>query len=812
MNITQDAPADILHDYARLKLELAAIIRALLHIADRRKDEISVQECRRLLARLAEDRFNLAILGQFSRGKSSLMNALLGSDKLPTGVLPLTSVITTVTYGESEKVLLQRDGWPFPQEIRLNELPEYVTQQGNPGNEKRVTLAQIQLPNELLRLGVHFIDTPGVASAIAANTRTTRKFLPEADAAILVTSFESPMTETELTFLQEIREHVRQVFVVVNKLDSISPADRDPVLESVRETLGAVFPDSGPDIFAVSARDALHAKQDRSSEALEASGLPRLETALTDFLRRDKARELLLRTADRTTNLARQQELAIRIAQHAGSPQEAALLEQRLQERVANPRHACESIIRRMHNRLRLEFPRWCEEEIGLWNPEAETLLISELQNWFSREGGEISGPSFEEFLQRVSHRLFSNWLSRHQVEVNRVFQEQAQRDNVAIEDLTGRISRIPVEVLGSESTGSPPPQPLDTGMLVFGDIRVPLTTFQVPWWYEILPAGRARNFVVRGWLRRIPEFVNLYRSAAFSLLQTAVDDWVENLNRQLLNRITRTESHVSGLLTQKAELTELPEIEQLFNRVQGFVKAVLRMGTEGGESPGSTAFSKAAGSERAASVRPCVICLRVERALWDFMAHRQYDLAVSESDQRQHALRSGFCPLHTWQYEAISSPQGVCAAYPQLLTLFAKRLRLLAQDSTSVQSIESGVRSMLPKETLCPACQLIASIEKAAAYEFARQLTGGDGSSPAICVFHLRSILAAGPELKAAARLVLEEAAVLERLAEDMQNHILKHEAVSHHLSTNAEREAAIAGPSRLVGRRDTVAPRRVE
>ncbi|MGD1094601.1 MAG: hypothetical protein ABSB35_21730 [Bryobacteraceae bacterium] len=84
--------------------------------------------------------------------------------------------------------------------------------------------------------------------------------------------------------------------------------------------------------------------------------------------------------------------------------------------------------------------------------------------------------------------------------------------------------------------------------------------------------------------------------------------------------------------------------------------------------------------------------------------------------------------------------------------------------------------------------------------------------TSKPMCAFHLCSVLAARPELKTATRLILQEAAVFERLAEDMQNHVLKHEAVRHNLSTNAEREAATAGLARLVGRRDTIAPRRIE
>jgi hypothetical protein len=167
-----------LRDYGRLKLDLAGIIRSLRQIAVDRKDNDASNECRKLLSRLAEDRFNLVVVGQFSRGKTSLMNAMLGVDRLPTSVLPLTSVITSVSYGDRERVLIHWHWWSYTTEIPLGELPQYVTQQGNPGNQRRVQCAEVQLPVELLRLGFYFIDTPGVGSAIAANTATTSEFLP----------------------------------------------------------------------------------------------------------------------------------------------------------------------------------------------------------------------------------------------------------------------------------------------------------------------------------------------------------------------------------------------------------------------------------------------------------------------------------------------------------------------------------------------------------------------------------------------------------------------------------------------------------
>jgi len=84
-----------LKEYQRRRLDLADVIRAALHIARAYGDDEREQEARQLLARLSADRFRLAVAGQFSRGKSTLMNALLGAAYLPMGALPMTSVVTT---------------------------------------------------------------------------------------------------------------------------------------------------------------------------------------------------------------------------------------------------------------------------------------------------------------------------------------------------------------------------------------------------------------------------------------------------------------------------------------------------------------------------------------------------------------------------------------------------------------------------------------------------------------------------------------------------------------------------------------------
>jgi hypothetical protein len=89
------------------------MLRTALHLAHSRGGVGAEDQARDLLARLAADRFRLAVIGQFSRGKSTLMNALLGGAYLPMGALPMTSVITTVRYGT--KPGTRSVGWPaFP--------------------------------------------------------------------------------------------------------------------------------------------------------------------------------------------------------------------------------------------------------------------------------------------------------------------------------------------------------------------------------------------------------------------------------------------------------------------------------------------------------------------------------------------------------------------------------------------------------------------------------------------------------------------------------------------------------------------------
>jgi small GTP-binding protein len=280
-----------LEQYDRLKLEIGDVIRSATMRPLPGQEQGTVRD---LFARLAEDRFNLVVVGRFSRGKTTLMNAMLGTDKLPTGVVPVTSVITTVTYGTDELVVLYYQNTNLFLEIPIAQLRDYITEHGNPGNVRRIRTAEVQLPAELLRRGFHFIDTPGLGSSIIENTRTTEAFLPEADALILVTSYDSPLTEEEQRTLETIHRSGRRVFLAVNKQDSVGPADRQQVMEHLQAQLPLIFGDAVPPLFSLSAQRALEARLRGNAAQLAASGLPALESRLLDFLVNERRREFLL--------------------------------------------------------------------------------------------------------------------------------------------------------------------------------------------------------------------------------------------------------------------------------------------------------------------------------------------------------------------------------------------------------------------------------------------------------------------------------------------------------------------------------------
>ena len=592
-----------LRDYDRLKLELASLLQRMMLLVDREVEREEHRKCQDLLAQLVEDRFTLAVVGQFSRGKSSLMNAILGMDRLPVGIVPLTSVITKVSYGNPERVLIEFAGSFLPAKTSIAGLPEYVTETGNPGNRKNISAANVQLPADFLRRGLFFVDTPGVGSAIAANTATTERFLPNADGVIFVTSFDSPLGRDELEFLFRVREHVRKVFFVVNKVDLVPSEQREQVLAFVRERLRQEAGLSEPRLFSVSALVGLKAKLSGSSEQLAESGLPALEESLIEFLTTDKTREFLVRTCDRALSLLG-------------------------------------------------EFGR-----------------------------GVVQGEETERVGVGVCDKTAATEGDHHP--------EKAQREPpVSREDLISRLMKLRRELLGN--------------------------------------------------------------------------------------------SHVEEKRTSRPLAKSMPEAELM-----------------------------------EAARRPCTVCAQVADAMFKFMAKFQYDIIVSENERSTLASRGGLCPLHTWQYADIASPQGISTAYPAVLTKLSQRLGLVSE-TDSPGGLSAGIRTLLADQEKCRACREQLTAQEKVIAELVDKLTPenvhGKAAIPVLCLPHLGILLRKVSDPGLAQSLIDFQAALFERLAENMARYALKHDALRRGLQSGDEQVAYHFALSQLVGDKRLRAPWRVE
>jgi hypothetical protein len=280
--------------------------------------EAYAEKLRSMSDRLHEGRFHLAVLGQFKRGKSTFVNALLGASVLPTAVVPLTALPTFLRWGEVPHAQVQFQDGRRPDEVSSEALEAflqaYVTEDGNPKNKKGVRQVNVWYPSPMLREGLVIIDTPGIGSTFRHNTEVTLNFLPQCDASLFLVSADPPITEVEVAFLEQVRNRMPRILFILNKVDYLDDDERRSATvflqRTIEEHLG--FP-SGTPILAVSARQGLQAAQHHDSAGWEASGLGQVQRMLLDFVTHEKARTLQISVALKASEILEETLLQIQL-------------------------------------------------------------------------------------------------------------------------------------------------------------------------------------------------------------------------------------------------------------------------------------------------------------------------------------------------------------------------------------------------------------------------------------------------------------------------------------------------------------------
>lgn len=253
-------------------------------------DESDTAVLTALQERLRAARLRVLVVGEAKRGKSTLVNALLGREVLPTGVTPLTAVPTTVTHGTGEAMEVAfTDGRTA--HCPLSALGEFGTEHGNPGNSRGVAAITVRLDSPILARGVEIVDTPGTGSVHAHNTAAADGVLPTMDAAIFVLTADPPVSAAERDLLERVHGLSVTTFVVLNKADYADAAGLAEAVEFTERVAGQAV-GAPVRVYPVSARAALSDAGDAGFAAFAADFGVYLDTGRTADLWRSAAGQL----------------------------------------------------------------------------------------------------------------------------------------------------------------------------------------------------------------------------------------------------------------------------------------------------------------------------------------------------------------------------------------------------------------------------------------------------------------------------------------------------------------------------------------
>ncbi len=303
-----------------------------------------------LKARLQSNQFRVIVIGEFKRGKSTFINALLHEEVLPAFATPCTAVINEIKWGEDRSAILHfREDLPDqlptglpdlveehlkkaghkdvpPMAIPIEELEEYIKipditkDHAASVAESLYSCVEIFWPLELCRNGVEVVDSPGL-NEHGTRTRVTTEYLAHVDAVLFVMSCQVLASQSELDVVENQihRAGHEEVFFIANRFDEIKPKDRDRVIQYGRAKLGPKTKLGEAGIFFISALDALDGRHDGDEERIKRSGILELEIALSRFLTTDRGRVKLLRPV-------RELLTALREAKTEVIPQQLAML------------------------------------------------------------------------------------------------------------------------------------------------------------------------------------------------------------------------------------------------------------------------------------------------------------------------------------------------------------------------------------------------------------------------------------------------------------------------------------------------------
>ncbi len=528
--------------------------------------------CRNLLNQ--NQLIDVAVLGQFKAGKSSFLNSLIGKTTLPVGVIPVTTAITRLQYGETQRAIVHHvDGRRT--EVDVNAIGEFIAEAQNPGNIKNVAVVDIELPSLKKYAGLRLVDTPGLGSVYRDHITTSENWLPEAGTAVLAISADRPLAENDVLLLRELRPHTPRIIILLTKADLLTPAQQEEVVLFFRSALQREFQKQFPIFLYSTHQETQRWKQTLEKEVFQPLVAKRKEEFREILLHKVRALgmgclrylEIALQTsqqADLDRQRCRKQIMDEKVNYELFHEEIELLARENTQQTMGHINSYLEkfhesNIKKKTLERLRQELPSW---KGNLWR------LTRRYEEWLREAlGGEldhISRTEQEHFLTTLkkAHAVFS-----HSLEVFRSLLNQN------IEKALGlRLADVEWKIDVTE-----PQQP---------DVRT-VRTFDHhldSLWF-LIPMFVFRPLVERHFLNRVPRevMVSLSRLAAQweERINRAIGEMKEQALKYVQDELATLESLLSGNQGRTEEIEKT--IRELTTRLESLAVGNWRGNTAAG-------------------------------------------------------------------------------------------------------------------------------------------------------------------------------------------------------------------------------------
>lgn len=308
----------MLNTYVSSKETIALYVNDILKLSTKYEVKTVSRDLETLKQRIIDDQFQLVVVGMFSRGKSTFIDALLGKRLLPTSKKPTTAVISKVIYNPTPAFYLHYKDGRKPNPMSEKEFLNFTASNTEDDEIKSVELenisfAQVGYPLTFCQNGVVLVDTPGTNDLNQTRVELTYQYLNKADAVIMLLAADQALSIGEVEFLKEriLKNQISDIFFIINRKDTLaSPIEEQRVLEFVKQNVLNVTGDSlkGPlHLYLLSSYQALLARRKQNGESLSSkqllklpkelsdTGFPQFESDLAHFLEVDKGNVKLRR-------------------------------------------------------------------------------------------------------------------------------------------------------------------------------------------------------------------------------------------------------------------------------------------------------------------------------------------------------------------------------------------------------------------------------------------------------------------------------------------------------------------------------------